>query len=88
LGVNFEFDEKKSRANKTKHGIDFLEAQALWMDIRRIEVPARTKDEPRYMLIGLIDDRTWSAVITYRDGKVRIISARPSREEEVGIYEG
>jgi uncharacterized DUF497 family protein len=86
--VDFEFDERKSRKNKSKHGIDFVEAQALWQDERRIEVPANTEDEPRWMVIGAIGDRCWSAVITYRDTRTRIISVRRSRDEEKAIYEG
>ena len=84
----FEFDEKKSQANKAKHGIDFVEAQALWRDEALIEVPARTEDEPRFVLVGRIADRHWSAVITYRGDKVRLISVRRSRAEEGALYEG
>ena len=83
----FEFDPKKSRANKEKHGIDFIEAQRLWDDPDLLEIPARTEDEPRYLLIGRIDGKHWSAVVTYRGGKVRIISVRRSRKEEVELYE-
>ena len=83
-----EVDPAKSAANQTKHGIDFTAAQALWRDPHRIEVPARTTDEPRWMVIGQIDGQCWSAVVTYRDEHVRIISVRHSRESEVAIYEG
>jgi uncharacterized DUF497 family protein len=84
----FEFDPAKSEANLLKHGIDFTEAQTLWRDTRRIEVPARTTDEPRWMVIGQIGGRVWSAVVTYRDEYVRIISVRLSRQSEVALYEG
>jgi uncharacterized protein len=86
--LDFEFDEKKSMTNKAKHGIDFVEAQELWLDERRLEIPARTEDEPRALVIGRIGDRHWSAVVTEREGRVRIISARRSRKEERSIYEG
>jgi len=86
--LEFEFDLAKSAANLVKHGIDFTAAQSIWRDSHRIEVPARTTDEPRWMVIGQIDGRCWSAVVTYRDEHVRIISARRSRESEVAIYEG
>jgi uncharacterized DUF497 family protein len=86
--MEFEFDEDKSRSNKAKHGIDFVEAQALWLDDMLIEVPARTQDEPRSVVIGMIGDRHWSAVITYREDRIRLISVRRSRDEEVGLYEG
>ena len=86
--MEFEFDEEKSRVNKEKHGIDFVEAQLLWLDEMLIEIPARTTDEPRYLVVGRIAGKHWSAVITYRDDRVRLISVRRSRREEVEIYEG
>jgi uncharacterized DUF497 family protein len=83
----FEFDPRKSAANKRKHGIDFVEAQAMWNDPDLIEIPARTEDEPRFFVIGMIVGKHWSGVITYRDDRIRIISVRRSRKEEVEIYE-
>lgn len=85
--MEFEFDPVKSRLNQQKHGIDFTEAQALWRDPMRIEVPARTVEEPRWLVIGQIESKHWSAVITYRQHRVRLISVRRSRDEEVAIYE-
>jgi uncharacterized DUF497 family protein len=85
--MEFEYDEAKSQANKEKHGIDFVEAQLLWLDDMLIEIPARTTDEPRFLVVGRIAGRHWSAVITYRDDRVRFISVRRSRGEEVEIYE-
>ena len=85
---SFEFDERKSRANSAKHGIDFVEAQRLWSDADFVEIPARTLDEPRYLVIGRIEGKHWSAVVTHRRGTVRIISVRRSRAEEVALYEG
>lgn len=86
--MEFDFDAQKSEENKGKHGIDFVEAQALWDDPDLIEIPARTVDEPRYVIIGRIKDKHWSGIITYRGEKIRIISVRCSRKEEVEIYEG
>jgi uncharacterized protein len=83
----FEFDPAKSAANLAKHGIDFFEAQRLWADHQALEVPARTEDEPRFLIIGRIAERHWSAVITYRAGVTRIISVRRSRPEEIALYE-
>jgi uncharacterized DUF497 family protein len=85
--ITFEFDEAKSQANILKHGIGFEDAQALWDDARLLEIPAKTEDEPRYLVIGLIYEKYWSAVITYRDTNIRIISVRHSRAEEVALYE-
>jgi uncharacterized DUF497 family protein len=85
--LDFEFDPHKSTANRAKHGIDFVEAQALWLDDMRVEIPARTEDEPRFPVVGRIAGKHWSAVITYRDERVRLISVRRSRPEEIAIYE-
>lgn len=86
--MEFEFDPSKSNTNQDKHGIDFVHAQQLWRDPSRIEIPARTADEPRWLVIGRIDGKHWSAVVTFREDKIRIISIRRSRHEEVAIYEG
>jgi uncharacterized DUF497 family protein len=83
----FEFDEAKSKSNLEKHGIDFVQAQALWGDPRLLELPARTADEPRFLLIGVIESIHWSAVVAYRSESIRIISVRRSRAEEVKFYE-
>jgi len=88
LYMEFEYNEDKSISNKAKHGIDFEEAQKLWDDPDLIEIPVRTSDEIRFLLIGRISDKYWSAVITYRGENIRIISVRRSRKEEVNIYEG
>jgi uncharacterized DUF497 family protein len=88
IPVRFEFDDFKSRINKRKHGIDFVTAQALWLDETLVEVPARSESEARYMVIGRLDDKHWSAVITRRGDAVRLISVRRSRPPEVAFYEG
>jgi len=86
--VQFEYDAAKSQTNKSKHGIDFEEAQLLWSDPRRVEIQARSTDEPRSMAIGKINDKHWTAIVTYRGEATRIISVRRSRDKEVEIYEG
>jgi len=85
--MEFEYDPEKSDANKRKHGLDFVEAQMLWEDPDRLQVPARTQGEPRLMLIGRIGDKHWSAVFTVRIDRTRIISVRRSRTKEVERYE-
>lgn len=84
---DFEFDADKSQANLVKHGIDFLDAQALWKDPDLLEIRARSDDEPRFLVIGLIGPKHWSAVVTYRNGTIRLISVRHSRAREVELYE-
>jgi len=85
--MDFYYDSFKSTENKRKHGIDFDEAQALWSDPALVEIPARIADEPRWLLVGKIDQKHWSAVITRRGENIRLISVRRSRDEEVTIYE-
>ena len=85
--MKFEYDPEKSAVNKQKHGLDFEEAQALWSDPRLLEVPANTRDEPRFLCVGQIDDKHWTVVWTHRNGNLRIISARRSRKEEISYYE-
>lgn len=83
----FEFDERKSQANKAKHGIDFVEAQALWLDENLLQITARSGDEPRFVVIGMITGEHWSAIVTYRSEAIRLISVRRSRTREVQEYE-
>jgi len=83
----FEYDTRKSERNAEKHGIDFEIAQKLWDDPDLIEIHARTEDDPRYMVIGMIDRIHWSGIIRYRESSIRIISVQRSRDEEVIIYE-
>jgi uncharacterized protein len=59
----------------------------LWADSGLVEIPARTTDEARWVVVGKIDQKHWSAVITRRGENVRLISVRRSRDEEVAIYE-
>lgn len=86
--MDFEFDPEKSASNRTKHGIDFIEAQALWNDPRLLEADAKTDDEPRFLVVGMIKGKPWSAVCVRRGDKVRLISVRRARDTEVIYYEG
>jgi uncharacterized protein len=84
---SFEFDNAKSKLNLEKHRIDFVQAQRLWEDPMLLEILAKTEDEPRYLMIGQIDGKHWSAVVTHRGEKIRLISVRRARIEEVALYE-
>ena len=87
IPMRFEFDSQKSAANKVKHRIDFVEAQALWDDPDRIEVPARPMNEPRVTIIGRIAQTFWSATVTHHhEDTIRIISVRRSRKYEKERY--
>ena len=85
--MRFEFDASKSAANKAKHGIDFVEAQLLWLDPDRIELPARPTDEPRFLIVGQIRQDLWTAAVTYRhEETTRLISVRHARDSEKKQY--
>ena len=83
----FEFDEAKSQANLDKHGMDFVAAQELWKDPYLLEIRTKSEGEPRSVLIGKIREKHWSAVVTYREARIRLISVRRSRKKEVELYE-
>jgi uncharacterized DUF497 family protein len=85
--MEFEYDINKSKRNKEKHAIDFIEVQKLWEDPDLIEIPIKTSDEPRYLVIGRMSGKHWSGIITYRGDNIRIISVRRSSKEEVRLYE-
>lgn len=85
--TGFEFDDDKSKANLEKHGIDFQAAQELWKDPDLLEIRAKSDDEHRFLIIGIIGAKHWSAVVTYRNESIRLISVRRSRKAEVALYE-
>jgi uncharacterized protein len=85
--MSFEYDPDKSASNKIKHGIDFDEAQVLWDDPERVVVQAKNLVEPRYLVIGMINGKHWSAITTTRGENIRLISVRRSRLEEIKLYE-
>ena len=85
--MHFEFNPIKSKNNKNKHGIDFIAAQELWDDVDLLEIPAETTDEARFLVIGKIDNKHWTGIITYRNDNIRIISVRRARNEEIELYE-
>lgn len=64
--MRFEYDPAKSLSNKAKHGVDFDEAQELWSDLDRVLAPTFAGPEPRFLAIGKIGGRVWTAVFTWR----------------------
>ena len=83
----FQYDPEKSLSNLEKHGIDFEQAQILWEDPNLLKLRARSEDEQRDLIIARLNEECWSAVVTYRDEEIRIISVRRSRAAEVKLYE-
>lgn len=85
--VKFDWDPKKSAANKAKHGIGFASAQSLWADENRIEIHAPHPLEDRMILIGRFKNKVWAAVHTVRGDTIRLISVRRTRKREADLYE-
>ncbi|MGH9341231.1 MAG: BrnT family toxin [Acidobacteriota bacterium] len=69
-----------------KHDIDFIEAQQLGQDEDRLQVQARSDDEPRYALIAKHRGKVWAAFFTIRSERIRLISVRRAREQEERLY--
>jgi uncharacterized DUF497 family protein len=83
----FEYDPVKSESNRAKHGIDFEDAQAAWADADRLEIPAQTRGEERVALICRIGGKHWTVIFTRRGDRIRLISARRARQNEVALYD-
>lgn len=89
--IEFEWDERKSRANKRKHGISFDEAQTVFLDENalRYNDPDHSRDEDRFIMLGLsIRLRVLIVCHCYRsdDMVIRIISARKATKSEAAAY--
>ena len=86
--MTFEYDENKSKINKAKHKISFDEAKELWEDPYSFEIPSlQSEDENRFLVLGKINAKNYTAIITYRTQNIRIISVRRSRKKEIKLYE-
>ncbi len=86
--MKFEYDDNKSKINKEKHGIDFVEAQHLWQNENALIVPANIVDEEiRYALISVFKSKCYVAIFTLRNETYRIISVRRCRKNEERNYE-
>ncbi|WP_457743732.1 BrnT family toxin [Sulfurimonas sp.] len=84
----FEYDENKSLINKSKYGIDFEQAKELWNDPYAFEIPSlQSEDEKRFLVLGQINSKNYTAITTYREKNIRIISVRRSRQKEIKLYE-
>lgn len=83
--MEFEYDQHKSKINKEKHDVDFERTKNIWL-VDHVIVPALTKDEPRFMIIGRIGPQIYSCIFTVRGQRMRIISCRKSRMNERKIY--
>src|SRR5579863_307826 len=85
--MDFEWDEAKRLTNILKHGIDFVDAMAIFAG-QFIETEDQRRDygEQRLVATGQANDGTLRAVYTLRGDRCPIISARRARRDERRAY--
>ncbi len=91
--ICFDWDEKKSRENKRKHGVSFEEAQTVFFDENAIRYydPDHSHNEDRFIMLGMsLKLRVLVVCHCYRseDMVIRIVSARKANKKETGAYGG
>jgi uncharacterized protein len=85
--VDFEFDPDKSASNQLKHGIDFKEAQDLWL-VQAVVVRSDWGAEPRYARIARHrDGDLWTSIYTHRGTTIRILSVWKASRSDRKLYE-
>jgi uncharacterized protein len=89
--LRFDWDERKNKANRKKHGIWFEEAQSVFDDVhgRLYYDPDHSQEEDRFILLGLSSaGRALVVVHCYEasNSLVRIISARKATKKEIRFY--
>lgn len=77
----------KAHQTKSNTALILFDAQLLWEDCDRVELAIQSEGEQRYLTIGLMHNKHWTAIITYRGSNIRLISVKRSRTDEVKIYE-
>ena len=81
--MKFEWDEAKRQSNIRKHGIDFADVPEIFNSNILISEDTRIDyDEPRFIVIGILNGRVIVAAYTEREDVVRIISARKATSNE------
>ncbi len=84
---DFEWDEEKNETNIRKHGIDFVRARRVFLDLAAVVMEgAHRSDEERHLIVGQLDGALVTVVYTLRGERIRIISARRARESERKRY--
>ena len=89
--IRFEWDPRKSAANRRKHGVSFEEASTVFTDEHAllIDDPIHSEDEDRFILLGLSSSLRMLVVChCYRESEevIRIISARKATRKERDTY--
>jgi len=90
MALQFEWDARKARANKAKHGVSFKEAVRLFVDplARIFDDPEHSESERREIIIGHSDWRNLILVsFVEAEERVRLINARKATRGERRDYE-
>ena len=88
--MDFEWAPEKARTNETKHEVSFFEACEVFDDDLSSSVrdPDHSLNEDRYLIFGVSKDgRRLVVSYTDRNGRIRLISARPMTPRERRAYE-
>ena len=93
MNIEFQWDAKKAASNKQKHGINFDEAQSVFLDenAKVISDPDHSEKEEGFIILGLSSNiRLLVVCHCYRenDNTIRIISARKATRSESKQYRG
>ena len=83
--VKFDWDPTKSASNEAKHGLSLASASALWAG-PVVTLASKHPGELRHLAIGLIAGHHWTVVYAPRGDRLRLISARRSRENEKALF--
>jgi uncharacterized DUF497 family protein len=88
--MDFDWDPKKAKANKAKHGVDFELAKDVFRDPACLSsLDDSSEDEERWRIIGFAGGKVLLVVFTERNNDViRIISAREANKHEARDYFG
>ena len=87
--MQYEWDSKKAISNLKKHGIDFADAVIVLEDERAITIPGDYPDEERFITVGIDSfGRILVVIHTWRENRIRIISARKATAKEIKQYKG
>ena len=91
--IEFEWDERKSRSNKNKHGVDFNEAKSVFYDENALEYydDTHSENEDRYLMLGLSGHLrilivSYTVRTTDNETVIRIISSRKATTKEQKEY--
>ncbi len=82
----FEWNEEKCSSALVKHGIDFKDAVRIFDGRPVVLAPSKYPDEERWIATGKLSGQMFSVVYTFRNNRIRIITARRAWKNEQREY--